>query len=738
MSAPTSKPAVLPGSLQTNRRLSQWLTFLPDGRVQVRSGKVEIGQGILHALAQIAAQTLGLPLQAIEAVPASTAFSPNEAVTSGSLSVQDSGTAVRHACRQAKALFVAHAAEKFGLLASDIQVVNGFFMQGTRSLCGYGDLSEFVNLDREAVAEEPTQTISQKETSGMTRPDLWRKFLGYTDFIQDLEWPHLLHGRMLRPPNLQATLDEQAWRQAAQRTQAMAGVQGVYRDGLQIGVLAQSEPAAVEAAERLMADLAQAQAWTTPSVLPDAEHLQDWLRQSPLQTSTVHKAGEGWAKAQANTVQTLQADYNRGYVQHASMSPSCALAHWQGDALQVWSHSQGIFNLRRDLALAFASDPQHVTVHHVQGAGCYGHNGADDVAFDAAWLARFANGQPVRVLWSRHDEMAWSPLGPAMSVRLQAGLDAQQGLSFWQHTVWSQGHGTRPGRQATPALLGSWFTADPFPVLLAENAAMSVGGGSERNAVPPYDLPALEVINHRVMDMPMRVSALRALGAHVNVFAAESFMDEVAFAAGQDPLAMRMAYLRDPRARAVLQQAAAESNWAQRDAEKKASSAVDGEWGQGLAFARYKNTGAYCAVVAEVVVAERVHLRRLWVVADIGHVVDADGASNQLEGGAIQAASWTLLEAAKFDRQRLLSVDWEHYPILRFDDVPEVSVSLIDTGEHASLGAGEASLGPCAAAIGNAVFHALGVRVRDMPMTPEQIVKAIDAADRASSPVVLT
>jgi len=485
-----------------------------------------------------------------------------------------------------------------------------------------------------------------------------------------------------------------------------------------------------------MADLAQAQAWTTPSVLPDAEHLQDWLRQSPLQTSTVHDAGEGWAKAQANTVQMLQADYNRGFVQHASMSPSCALAHWQGDTLQVWSHSQGIFNLRRDLALAFACDPQHVTVHHVQGAGCYGHNGADDVAFDAAWLARFANGQPVRVLWSRHDEMAWSPLGPAMSVRLQAGLDAQQGLSFWQHTVWSQGHGTRPGRQATPALLGSWFTTDPFPVLLAENAVMSVGGGSERNAVPPYDLPALEVINHRVMDMPMRVSALRALGAHANVFAAESFMDEVAFAAGQDPLAMRMAHLRDPRARAVLQQAAAESNWAQRDAVKKASSAVDGEWGLGLAFARYKNTGAYCAVVAEVVVAERVHLRRLWVVADIGHVVDADGASSQLEGGAIQAASWTLLEAAKFDRQRLLSVDWEHYPILRFDDVPEVSVSLIDTGEHASLGAGEASLGPCAAAIGNAVFHALGVRVRDMPMTPEQIVKAIDAADRASSPVV--
>ncbi len=735
MTATTQTPAVLPGSLQTNRRLSQWLTFLPDGRVQVTSGKVEIGQGILHALVQIAAQELRLPVQAIEALPASTAFSPNEAVTSGSLSVQDSGTAIRHACRQVRALFVAHAAEKFGLLASDIQVVDGVFMHGSRTLCCYGDVCRDVSLDREALPEDALPVNVGGPTDAALRPDLWRKFLGHADFIQDLEWPGLLHGRMVRPPNLQATLNETAWAQAVQRVQAMPKVQGVYRDGLQIGVLALSEAAATQAADQLIADLVDAQAWTTPPVLPDADHLQDWLRQSPLQTRTVHAAGDEWAKAQAQTVRTLQADYNRGYVQHASMSPSCALAHWQGDALKVWSHSQGIFNLRRDLALAFACAPEQVTVQHVQGAGCYGHNGADDVAFDAAWLARFADGQPVRVLWSRHDEMAWSPLGPAMSVRLQAGLDAQQCLSFWQHTVWSQGHGTRPGRQPTPALLGSWLTANPFPVLMAENAAMSVGGGSERNAVPPYTLPALEVVNHRVMDMPMRVSALRALGAHVNVFAAESFMDEIAFATGQDPLALRLAYLEDPRARAVLQQAAAESNWAQRDTAKTAATSTDGEWGLGLAFARYKNTGAYCAVVAEVVVAERVHLKHLWVVADVGHVVDADGASNQLEGGAIQAASWTLLEAAKFDRQRLLSVDWEQYPILRFDDVPEVSVSLIDTGEHASLGAGEASVGPCAAAIGNAVFHALGVRVRDMPMTPEQIVKAIDAADREPPPI---
>ena len=722
----------LPGSLQTNPRLSQWLKFLPDGRVQLYSGKVEIGQGILHALVQIAAQELALPIHAIQAVHANTDLSPNEAVTSGSLSIQDSGSAVRHACRQARALFVAGVAEKFDLLAPDIQVVDGFFMHGSRRLCSYGEMCALVDLDTNALpvsdgAQAPL--IAPTPARAAPRPDLLRKFFGHADYIQDLQLPSMLHGRMVRPPNLHATLNDDAWAQVAQRAQSMPGVHGVYRDGLQMGVLAQTEAVVSQAADQLIADLDLAQAWTTPALLPDAEHLQDWLRQSPLQTSTIHAPDGAWADAQAQSVQTLQADYNRGYVQHASMSPSCALAHWQGDALMVWSHSQGIFNLRRDLALAFACAPEKVTVQHVQGAGCYGHNGADDVAFDAAWLARLAGGQPVRVLWSRHDEMAWSPLGPAMSVRLQAGLDAQQRISFWQHTVWSQGHGTRPGRNATPALLGSWLTAQPFPILMAENAALSVGGGSERNAVPPYALPALEVVNHRVMDMPLRVSALRALGAHLNVFAAESFMDEVALAVDQDPLALRLAYLHDPRARAVLEQAAALSNWSQRDASKSSSTSSQGEWGQGLAFARYKNTGAYCAVVAEVDVAERVRLKRLVVVADIGHVVDADGAINQLEGGAVQAASWALLEAAKFDRHRMLSVDWDSYPILRFEDVPEVVVSLVDTGEHPSLGAGEASLGPCAAAIGNAVSHALGVRVRDMPMTPEQIVKAIDLAD---------
>lgn len=733
MSSATDSPVVLPGGLNTNRQLAQWLQFLPDGRVRMTSGKVEIGQGILHALAQIAAQELAVDVNRIEPVPASTAHSPNEAVTSGSLSIQDSGIAVRLASRHARLLFTQAVAAKYGVAVQDVEVVNGQFMQGGKRLCGYGDLCQQVNLAVEVLPASQLPAVVLTPTESPIRPDLARKFLAAHDYVQDLELPGMLHARMLRPPNLQARLDDGAWVQAQQVVQALPGVQGAHREGCQIGVIAHTEAQAVKAVELLAQQLVDAAAWHIPSEFPDATRLTPWLRSSPLQTTTVASAGPAAVLSDSAAVTTLQADYARGYVHHGSMAPSCALAQWTGDGVQVWSHSQGIFNLRRDMALALGCAPEQVTIQHMAGAGCYGHNGADDVAFDAAWLSRFVPGTAVRVLWSRHDEMAWSPLGPAMSIRLQAGLDAKHQVVFWQHDVWSQGHGTRPGRNPTPSLLGCWLQHGAFPVLIAENAALAMGGGSERNAVPPYQFESAHIYNHRVMQMPMRVSALRGLGAHANVFAAESFMDEVAHATGQDPLAFRLQYLQDPRGRAVLEKVVQQARWNERDARQRAHAAqgADTAWGQGLAYARYKNTGAYCAMVAEVEVAEQVRVKRLYIVADVGHVVDADGVINQLEGGAVQAASWTLLEAARFDRQHILSVDWETYPIFRFGDVPEVSVELLADAANPSVGAGEATIGPCAAAIGNAVFHALGVRVREMPITPEQILSAMHQADSA-------
>jgi CO/xanthine dehydrogenase Mo-binding subunit len=380
----------------------------------------------------------------------------------------------------------------------------------------------------------------------------------------------------------------------------------------------------------------------------------------------------------------------------------------------VWSHTQGIFNQRADLALAFAMPRERIVVEHVEGAGCYGHNSQDDVAFDAALLARAAQGRPVRVLWSREDELSCAPFGPAMRMDVEADFDKEGEVLAWRGDVWSNGHSTRPGRASTPHLLASMHLEKPATPMLAINTPLESGGGAQRNAVPPYDFPALAIRNHRLLTMPIRTSALRGLGAFLNVFAIEGFVDEIAAARGEDPVAWRLRHLGDPRGRAVIEAAARLAAWG--TAAKKEGI------GLGIGYSRYKQNAAYCAVVAEVEAEREVRVRRLWIAVDVGLAVNPDGVANQIEGGAIQAASWTLKEAVRFDATRITSSTWEDYPILRFSEVPQVQVQVLQHPDEASVGAGEAPMGPTAAAIGNAVFDALGVRVRDLPITPERIV----------------
>jgi CO/xanthine dehydrogenase Mo-binding subunit len=415
----------------------------------------------------------------------------------------------------------------------------------------------------------------------------------------------------------------------------------------------------------------------------------------------------------------LKASYTRPYVAHGSIGPSCALAQWHDYGLRVWTHSQGIFSLRRDLALALDLAEDKIVVEHVQGAGCYGHNGADDVAFDAAWLARAAGGRPVRVQWSRADELAWAPFGPAMVVEIEADLDAAGAVVAWRHTVWSNGHTSRPGGAKTPALLGAWHLGKPFARLPAVNPTIARGGGAERNSIPLYGFPAWQIVNHHVMAMPLRTSALRSLGAYANVFAIESFIDELATTVGADPVAFRLRYLNDPRARTVIERAAAKAGWA--DWKKREGI------GRGIGFARYKNVGAYCAVVAEIEAEAEIRVRRLVIAVDVGLVINPDGLANQIEGGAIQATSWTLKEAVRFDRARVTSESWETYPILHCSETPAVEVEIVSRPDCPAAGAGEAAQGPTAAAIANAVFDSLSVRVRDLPLTAERI-QAVAAA----------
>ncbi|MDQ6620827.1 MAG: molybdopterin-dependent oxidoreductase [Pseudomonadota bacterium] len=706
--------AKLPGSLHVNRRLSQWLRFDAAGWIEVRTGKVELGQGITTALAQIVADELDVTLERIRMVPASTAASPDEAITSGSLSVQESGLALRHVCAEARSIYLDIAARKLGDDPGSLQVEDGA-IRGASAHTSYWELADDTLLEREATGAAATKACSGLAVIGTSVPrfDLPDKVFGAARFIHDIELPGMLHGRMLRVAAPEATLVDLP---GLEIVEAMPQLEHVVRDGSFVGVIASSERAATLAIERL----ARSAQWTRPAGvdagLPDENALGEWLKLQRAETSVVASKSSPGART---AVRTVRAAFDKPFIAHASIGPSCALAQWQGNTLEVWSHTQGIYNLRRDLAIAFDVSADSVRVHHVEGSGCYGHNPADDVAFDAARLARAAGGRPVRVQWSRADELTSTPVGPAMHVELEADLDAHNEIVGWRHEVWSNGHSTRPGRSRTPALLGSWQLEKPFPRLIAINAPLAAGGGSERNSVPSYEFPAWHIVKHDVQVMPIRTSALRALGAFANVFAIESFMDELAREAAMDPVEFRLRHLRDERARAVIERAATRAGWAQWTPREG--------FGRGIGFARYKHTSAYCAVVAEIEAGVDIRVRRLVIAVDVGQVINPDGVINQIEGGAIQAASWAVKEAVRFDRERITSEDWDAYPIFRFSDVPEVHVEIIDHPELPSVGAGEASMGPTAGATANAVADALGVRMHALPLTAERIAAVISA-----------
>ncbi len=711
----------LPGSLHTNRRLGQWLSLAEPGVVRVFTGKVELGQGILTALQLIVAEELDVPLQAVRLHSATTASGPDEGMTSGSLSVQDSGGALRHACAEVRGMALQRAADRTGLPVERIGLRDGqFFGPQGEHLGDYAALLSDADLDTEYAGLFAPKPAAQRRLLGRAdtpRIDLADKLFGHARYLHDLRLPAMQHGRVLRAPTLLARL---ATPPEALASALPAGVKG-WADGNFVAVVAATEHAAEAAAARLQATLA----WTPGPPLPDEHTLPAFLRAAEHSTTVPAERGDTTWPADGDQ---HRAEYFKPYLAHASIGPSCAVACWDGRQLEVWTHSQGIHNLRDDLVLALADRPtpvkkHDITVHHVEGAGCYGHNGADDVAFDAVLMALACPGQPVRVLWSRADELAHSPLGAAHLVALQARLDDSGQLTHWQHELWANGYSSRPGRATTPALLAASQRAGGVALPLAINPPLAAGGGADRNAVPAYTLPNLKVINHRLTVMPLRTSAMRALGAYANVFAIESFVDEIAHARGESPLDFRRRHLQDPRSLAVLDEVVARSTWWAGRA-----GAAEGT-GHGLAWARYKNTGAWCAVLARVQVGHDVRVLNLDLAVDVGMVVDRDGVINQIEGGALQSLSWTLKEQVHFDAQGVTSTDWSGYPVLRFAEVPEVAVHVIDRPDEPPLGAGEAAQGPVAAALANAVYDALGLRLRCLPLSADNLLRAIHAGD---------
>ncbi len=710
MPPPPAPDPGLPGDFAATPVLGRWLDFGVDGVVTIATGKVEYGQGVWTALAQIAAEELDVRLARVRVAPVSTATSPDEGTTSGSKSIEDSGAALRQACAQARRAVLAAAADRLGADPAALGVRDGEVVTSSGGTgLSYWSLGG-PGLRDAAGPPVAAKPCAQWSVAGRSAPriDIPDKVTGRPRFLHDLLLPGMLFGRVVRPPAVAAEL------QAVGQADLPAGVIDVVTDGSFLGVVAETDAAARAAARRL----GHAARWKVRDSLPDEDDLRSFLLGEPAETSVIARRRD--AAAAARATRTLTAEFSRPFLAHASMAPSCAIAQVQDGTVTVWTHSQGIFALHRALAAGLGIEPRRLVVRHAEGAGAYGHNGADDAALDAVLLARApaCRGRPVRVMWSREDEMAWAPLGSAMLARLSAGLGPDGRIQSWRQDVWSNGFLGRPGTGGEPRLLALAHLAGGQPMSAAPDGPPVPIIGSVRNSLPGYDIPDVEVTRHRLLTMPIRTSSLRSLGAFLNVFAIESFMDELAAEAGADPVAFRLAHLADPRARRVIEQAAQMAGWPVHRGH---------DAGLGIGYARYKGTSGYCAAVAEVEAGTEVRLRRLWLAVDVGRVINPDGVINQAEGGAVQSASWALRERVRFDRAAITSVSWDSYPILRFTEVPDVTVRVVAAPGEQESGAGEVAQGPVAGAIGNAVAAAVGVRVRDLPLTRDQIIRAIEA-----------
>jgi len=710
--APPAAPAPSPpGSLKTSPYLDAWIRIDADGGLTVFTGKAELGQGFRTAFQQIAAEELDVAFGALKVVTADTKVTANEGYTSGSNSMKDSGTAIQIAAAQARELLVAEAAKRLDLPVENLRTADGAVIAPDGKRLSYGEL---VAGDMLHVQAQPKSKLKNPATykvigQSVPRVDIPAKVTGGAAYVQDMRLPGMVHARVVRPPSYGAQLTECD----TSTVEKLPGVVKIVRDGNFLAVVAEKEFQSIKA----MNALAAATKWKETASLPKQDDLLAVLTSLPSQNTTIFERGNASATGQ----KTIEATYTRPYQAHGSIGPSCAVAQFVDGAMTVWTHTQGVYPDRQGIAEMLRMPPASVRLIHVEGSGCYGHNGADDAAADAALIARALPGRPVRVQWMREQEHAWEPYGPAMVTKLKASLDGNGKIADWNFEVFSNTHSMRPG--GAGSMLAAQHMAQPFALPAPRPLPLPEGGG-DRNAIPFYNFPNAHVVHHFIPAMPLRISAMRALGAYHNVFSIESFMDELAALAGADPVEFRLKHLDDSRGRDVIEKAAQSFGW-------KAGQTSPQDRGFGFAFARYKNLAAYCAIASEVEVNRetgRPRLIRAVAAVDSGQVVNPDGLINQIEGAIVQSMSWTLYESVSFDDTRITSIDWQTYPILRFDAVPEsVEVHIINRPGQPFLGSGETGQGPAAASIANAIANATGKRLRNLPLTRKRIKEAIDA-----------
>jgi len=682
--------------------IDSWIRLDADGHVTILTGKQELGQGIRTTLLQMAAEELDVPIEICHIINGDTGQTANEGYTAGSNSVEGSGKAIRQAAAEAKLYLLTLAAQTWGDDIANLIVEKGIIRSKSNKEISYWKLLEGKHLEGKITGKAIPKKHQDHELVGkpIKRDDIKNLVKGEAHFVHDLRLDGMVHARVLHPPSYEAKLKTTDFSEIL----TLPGVLKVIRNGSFLAVIATREYQAVKAWLYLKSTCE----WEIPKIKISQETLFENMKARSMSPETIENSPD-LASNLNNASKKVTQEYHRPYHMHASTGPSCAVAEWKTDQMTIWSPTQGVYPLQNSLSDLLGIGTEKIRCIGMPGSGCYGHNGADDVSAEAALIARAFPEKPVRLQWMREDEHQWEPYGSAMVIQLEAGLDNEGKIIAWDTNLFSDTHSTRPNGNG-----GHYISArhleKPF-----EFRKGGFSGGSYRNAVPLYTIPSKRLLLHNY-EGPLRTSALRGLGAYGNIFALESFMDELALAAKMDPIEFRIKNLDDDRAKAVLQSVAEKTNW--NSAQKTANK------GFGVAFSKYKNSASYFAVVAEVSIdkpSKTFKLEKLTGVIDSGQCINPDGLKNQTEGGMIQSASWTLLEKVDFDKDGVLSIDWNSYPILRANEVPFVEVHIINRPELAPMGAGEAAQGPVAAAIANAVFNATRTRVRELPISFEKV-----------------
>ena len=728
----------------TPQTLDAWIAIAADGNVTVYTGRADMGQGTFTVQYQLAAEELGVPMNRIRLVECDTAMTPDQGTSSGSQChpVNFNQENLAQACATAREALVAMAATKLGVSASDLSVADGVVTHKSDASkkVSYGELIGGKRFEMTIKKDAKRKAVQNWTVLGRSVPrvDMPALATGRFEHVHNVRVPGMVHGRMVRPPSIGATV-------ASVDESSVAGMPGnvkvVVKKNL-VGVVADKPWQAMQAAEKLKVT------WTPGPPLPQRADFYNYLRNHPGRRDALQVNSKDVEARVQGAAQRVKATYLHPYQMHGSLGSSCAVADVRGSNATVWSSTQAVYPLRGTTAMVLGLQPQQVRVIYVRGSGCYGLNGSDAVAYDAAVLSQ-AVGKPVRVQLTRKDEMAWGEnYGLPFVVDQTVGLDANGNIVAWDYETWSAQLGNRPGNNAPGNVsAGLLLGFEPQKVQARTNAPDPANWDNGNNAVPAYvagrvggksngtgTVASERVLTHTVPS-PFLTGPLRSPARLQNAFAQECFMDEVAAQVKADPVQYRLKHLSDPRLKDVINDAARQFKWDARPSPKPGNPRTGVASGRGIACVLYEGDNGYVALAAEVQVNQdsgAVRATRLVVAQDVGPISSPDGLRNQLEGGALQGLSRALGEEVTWDDQKITSVDWATYKTLYVgSNVPAIESVLIDRPDSEAMGAGETAITIVAAAVGNAIFDAVGVRLRELPFTPERVKAAL--AQRAGN-----